>query len=935
MSINRFFIIGLKKSRIEKRNLIIKFLSLFFILTFLFSFLFINEKFNQNNYSINGNLTNTNDIFKKDETLETAGGDIPLVQDPFTINFSNIRDYFNTKFKTNLPFRDNDSNIISTYFRDEFSKDVYSGDNLFLYKSLEKKYIDEFDTLKAYIDLSLTPLWFDGNSTHYGFVRTIDGTTGDIENDDRYLIDNLMPIFLMLENIDINNINTINYLGETPKSIVEKTFTLTNSSQFRDTANGGFFQFNSSSGKKDTKSNFYSILSNLLIHDFKNELAASVAKGAYDSAHDTIATVIDNLWDNTYKGFYNRSDSDWTSGFDDRRKCLDTNALGIIALVDFWIENESMDGNSLYLKNATSLYKKISTPVGASGGLWDPINEAYQFAKNEFWNNIDAINNRIDLEANSLMMQACLKLFEATGNITYYNRAIDLYNTFENKFYDSSVNAYRTSIGPINNNKNFSSNLMLTDAYLKAVELYYSTILDATFNTSSQVPDFIIDQDVLNLTCDYAFEKTISHSNPLIPFSGTNTTRYNNITGASITYIFYYPNNTIIDIIPDTIDDNTTTLLYPITESLPIDNGYSITIYANTTYFGTAVINKTFNIISGLESHPIQGLDDVDLYQGRTVNITLPVNNTRNDNITLEVSLEGFGIENATIMVNFTRYILTNVSFNLTIKDDAPPGKRNISFKFKNGSILYLEVVKEIEIVNALTYSNLIYHNKIVAGNYIQISMNLINFFPNATQSFNVSFSGNYINDVKLLAFLAENQMKTVFYNVFSVSIIPEDSIEIEMSISVGETIFYTEILTVEIIPKFEIISLEFSEDVIQGVNPHIIIIIQNNLDSSEEFTLIINDEKVSTDLDELSPGENRIEYEIERLYNPYEFGTKTVVIEIEDESEDSIVKKQFEYEVRISAINIIFFYLFPILIPIAVILFYKNKDIKNKLLRR
>ena len=324
------------------------------------------------------------------------------------------------------------------------------------------------------------------------------------------------------------------------------------------------------------------------------------------------------------------------------------------------------------------------------------------------------------------------------------------------------------------------------------------------------------------------------------------------------------------------------------------------------------------------------------MYQGRTVNITLPVNNTRNDHITLNVTLEGFGIENATIMnVNFTRYILTNVSFNLTIREDAPPGKRNISFKFKNGSILYLEVVKEIEIVNALTYSNLIYHNKIVAGNHIQISMNLINFFPNATQSFNVSFSGNYINDVKLLVFLAENQMKTVFYNVFSVSIIPEDSIEIEMSISVGETIFYTEILTVEIIPKFEIISLEFSEDVIQGVNPHIIIIIQNNLDSSEEFTLIINDEKVSTDLDELSPGENRIEYEIERLYNPYEFGTKTVVIEIEDESEDSIVKKQFEYEVRISAINIIFFYLFPILIPIAVILFYKNKDIKNKLLRR
>ena len=108
-----------------------------------------------------------------------------------------------------------------------------------------------------------------------------------------------------------------------------------------------------------------------------------------------------------------------------------------------------------------------------------------------------------------------------------------------------------------------------------------------------------------------------------------------------------------------------------------------------------------------------------------------------------------------------------------------------------------------------------------------------------------------------------------------------------------------------------------------------------NNQDSAEEFTLIINDEEVDTDLDELSPGENRIEYEIQRFYNPYEFGIKTYVIEIEDESGDSIVKEQFEYEVRISAISLIIFYILPISVAVAVILYYKNKDIKNKLLRR
>ena len=922
MSFNLFFNLGNVRHKKERRNRFRNLLCLFLILIFLLSFFHIDKNLNNDLYLKTENITEKTN--KGDNSLETSGA-IPLLQDPFTINFSDIRNYFNTNFKTNLVLYDTDFNIIPTYFRDEFSKEVYSEDNLLLYKSLEKENYDEEDTIEIYTDLKSTPLWFEGNiSAHeYGFIRSIDGTSGAVTNYNRYLSDNLMPIFLLLENSE-EQIDSISHIAE--------IFDLISSPVFRDETNGGFLEFNSSSGEKDVKSNLYSILVNLLIHRHRTDLP-TIATDAYKLANETMSLLIDKMWDDQNMGFYTRADADWSINDPPTQtiKRLDTNALGIIALIDFWIENESMDINSKYFKNSTLLYEKLEN-------LWDSTNNAYESYRTDTWTDASGTSDEIiDLKSNSFMLQACLKLFEATGNITYYDRAIDLYNTFENQFYDSSDNAYRTSIVTvINNNKNFSSNLMLTDAYLKAVEIYYSTVLDTAFNTSSQVPDFIIDQDVLNITCDYAFEKTISHSNPLIGFTGSNLTRYNNITGANITYLFYYPNNTIINIIPDTIDDNTTTLLYPITENLPIDNGYSITIYANTTYFGTALTNKTFNVISGLESHPIQGLDDVDLYQGRTVNITLPVNNTRNDHITLNVTLEGFGIDNSTIMnVNFTRYILTNVSFNLTIKDDAAPGIRNLSFKFKNESILYLEVVKEIEIVNALTYSNLIYRNKIVAGNHIQISMNLINFYPNATQSFNVSFSGNYINDVKLPAFLTENQIKTVFYNVFSASIIPEDSIEIEMSISVGETIFYTEILTVEIIPKFEIISMEFSEDVIQGVNPHIIIIIQNNLDSSEEFTLIINDEKVSTDLDELSPGENRIEYAIERFYNPYEIGTKKVVIEIEDESEDIIVKKQFEYEVRISAINLIFFYLFPILIPIAVILFYKNKDIKNKLLRR
>jgi hypothetical protein len=921
MSFNLSFSLGKMRNKKERRTIIRNLLCLFFILLFLLNFFCITENLNQDIYSKTDDITEKTN---KGNESPIASGSIPLLQDPFTINFSNIRNYFNTNFRTNLVYYDPDFNIIPTYFRDEFSNEVYSGDNLLLYKSLKKENYDEEDTIKIYVDLKSTPLWFKGNVSEYGFIKSINGTSGAIIDDNRYLVDNLMPIFLLLENIG-EKIDQVSYLGETPIDSIKNTFDLINSTQFWDTNYEGFFQFNSSSGKKDTKSNFYSILANLLIYDFKNKLS-SIDNDAYDLAEKTMEVLINNMWDNQDIGFYNRSDSDWSTVFDDCRKTLDTNALGIITLIDFWTENESMDLNSMYFKNATCLYNKLDEK------LWDPANGAYKYAIDKDWNIF--IDQKIDLEANALMMQACLKLFEVTGNISYYNRALELYNTFESKMYDTTVNAYKTSIGSvINNYKNFTSNLRLTEAYLKAFEIYNSTVLNATFNTTSQVPDLIINQDILNLTCDYAFEKTISYFRH---GTGSNTTRFNNITNANITYIFYYPNNTIIEVITDNIDDNTTNLLYPINESLPIDDGYSITIYANTTFFGIAITTKTFNITSGLVSQPIQGLEGVDLYQGRTVNITLPINNTRNNNITLNITLNGFGIENATLInINFTSYILTNISFNLTIRNDAKPGKRNISFKFKNGSIIYLEVIEEINILNALTYTNLIYHNNVVAGNCIKISMNLINFFPNESQSFNVSFSGNYINAIKFPAILSENQIKTVFYTVLSKSFIPYDSIEIEMSISVGETIFYTEILTVEILPKFEIISIGFPETVTQGVNPHLIIIIQNNQDSSEEFTIFINDDEVSTNLDELTPGENRIDCEVERFYNPYELGTMTYKIEIEDEDGDVIIKDYFEYEVELSSINLILFYLIPMIIPIGIILYFKNKDIKNKLLRR
>ena len=53
------------------------------------------------------------------------------------------------------------------------------------------------------------------------------------------------------------------------------------------------------------------------------------------------------------------------------------------------------------------------------------------------------------------------------------------------------------------------------------------------------------------------------------------------------------------------------------------------------------------------------------------------------------------------------------------------------------------------------------------------------------------------------------------------------------------------------------------------------------------------------------------------------------------DESEDIILRDYFESEIQLSTINLLLFYVLPIVVPIGIILYYKNKDLKMKLLRR
>jgi len=893
----------------------------FFIFMFVFNVLYFNDNYFQKINPHNDFISQDNVEFNADEINLAAGPEI--FQDPFKVNFDDIWSFFKAKYESDLALD------INTYFREgndigDITDDkVYPIDNLLLYKTLLKDDTDAFETFDTYLKLKESPLWYQSSTDEdaYGFVRAVDNTTGQVFDDNRYLTDNLMPIFLLIENIG-NDIDDITINSISPKDSIEEIFNLINSTQFWDDTYEGFYNHNATTDKY-AESNMHAVLAMLQIHRIYDEIdpTSDIKNRALELANITMNKLVDKLWDNANGGFSYYSNPDWTyAGPGSNYKHLQTNALGIITLLEYWI-GSGMQKDSLYLQNATHLFDKLEV-------LWNGT--AYERNSDINWGG--GGDSSIELEPNAVMMSACLKLFEYTGNFTYYNRTWDLFNTFESSFYDGVVNSYKTSIDPVDRDKNFYANLKLCEAYLNAYDIYNSTTLNSFYNVTDEIPDYVLYQDTLNITSIYSFIKSNQYYNVTTKSYEPFTIEYN-IDNATINYIFKNPEKVILNTTTQQMTENSTTLLYDITDTFEIEKGNYLQLFANCSNFGTAHILKQFNVTSGLINHSIQGLPDI-LYQGPVLNITIPINNTRNKDINLTVYLEGDNIINQIQDITFNTLVLTNVSFNLATTLGATIGNHTLSISFKNGTITYLEIIIIIDIGNSFDYTNLIYERFIVSGESAFVSMNLINFLPDNTQTFNVSFFEDDYLILKEEILLLENEIKNVYYNL-NLTDTETHLVNVTMEISKGSTVFYTKQFYVEIIQKFEILSVSFPETISQGAAAQFIMLIQNNQEQSESFTLIMNGAPIETDIDELGPGINRIVAEVIPSINPYDFGIVSYTVELRDSSGETVAQYYFEVRLELSPSNLVFFYIVPILIPIGIILLYKNKEIKHRLLRR
>ena len=110
----------------------------------------------------------------------------------------------------------------------------------------------------------------------------------------------------------------------------------------------------------------------------------------------------------------------------------------------------------------------------------------------------------------------------------------------------TSVNSYKKSIDPVDNDKDLYVNLKVCETYLEAFNIYNSTRLTSFYNETDQIPDFIFNQDTLNITSIYSFIKTNKYYNTSTDNYETFTVEYK-IDDASISYIFKNPEQVILE----------------------------------------------------------------------------------------------------------------------------------------------------------------------------------------------------------------------------------------------------------------------------------------------------------------------------------------------------------------------------------------------------
>jgi hypothetical protein len=618
-----------------------------------------------------------------------------------------------------------------------------------------------------------------------------------------------------------------------------------------------------------------------------------------------------------------KRNSDMVSGLDVNIDLM-TNAYGILALLEWYIESgltTPLGYNKINM--AEKLFRSLNTT------LWNSTYDLFMTRCTQDFNPT-ILDPTISVKDNAIMMHVLKRLFEITGNFTYFEAIMKIYHGIRTHFYDETYGTYMISINAAtlvkNENRNLRTHAYLYRAFFEVAQL--SAYLKSTIvtNASSYIK-------AENLQANITMRMFMDYS---LNYTGINfkLAKFVNISFPSYFMTIRYPNGTIISSETTSMNGNvnsTAIKTLNFQEHFPLGT-YSISMYCNYTGLLTKFANTTFEVVSGLQIIESK-FEKSTLKTGESTTLNFTVNSSREADFYYDVKIKSESITEINLVNQFFgNQSETNLTQTIQSLATAKFGQTIITIEFYNNSLLYYAKNLTCLIASPIELITITQYQYILQDSALDLKIKLKNTM-NFVQSLKISLTSDNLVDNTTTVNLAG--LTTSDFSIYSI-IKPNlvlDSIEYTLNITraADNEVVYVKKFSVLIKPNVEILSIEYPKIVRHGETTYVIVLMQNYLNTPVELKITMGAEVIFGNYTVL-PGFNTVLIPFgEKFMNPYDFGVKYFDIQVEDSNKQVLLKQIIIVELQASAISIMLAYFLPIAIPIIGMVITRHISNENK----
>jgi hypothetical protein len=659
-----------------------------------------------------------------------------------------------------------------------------------------------------------------------------------------------------------------------------------------------------------------------------------IHRSSYDSVNNVTqsqanatATAVMKQLTNVSKTIYNDESFDYKRNKDlqttgaDHNKDLATNAYGISALLEWYIESGANTWDQPKLDMAEKLFLFLNN------SLWNDTYSLYM--KKSTQNGGGIIDERIILEDNAIMMSALKRLFEITGNFTYFQTIMDMYTSISDNFLDPDHGTYyswiNTTSGMTNTNKSLRTHSYLFRAFAEVSTLSQYVKTEINTNSTNYIKG---EMNTVNITAKYYLDYELRYSVP-----GTSIEINTPVQNCTHFISVRYPNSTVILANSYTSDINgTTNFNLNIQSQYPIGE-YLISMYSNYTGLQTIFNNSIFNVDSGInldQTHT--NLVSTNLRAGETTNMNVSINSTRANSMNTTIKIYGMDIMNDTDTPKLAlNQSLSNYTFTIQTLSTSTFGAKYLTVELYDGTLLYSAYNLSYSIISPVDITDIKESLSIFRGKQIKINIQLKNFI-NSAQNLSIVIYGDYIVQNQTSKYLAANEVSSLVLMTQLKNNAPFGLISYTINITriSDGALIYQKVFSSNLMVPIRITYFETPEISRHFEETSILCKIFNNMAESQIISVYVDGEKIDS-LTSIVPGENVVKIPIgNKFINPFEFGFQSFKVVIKDADGNVIYQEQVSTTLEVSAGSMLIF-IIPLLLPIIAMVTIRHISLENK----